>query len=286
MGEPLKKATIEEVWAAIKASEEASLKASEASLKASKASLKASKEASEASLKASKEASKEASEASAKFRRDFEETLRISEEARRKGEEALRESQRKTEESQRKTAESQRKTEESLQQTQKEVRELNKSLKEANGNFNNKWGHFLENLLEGDLVKLLDGRGIRMERTLPRVKVKEAGRILAEYDLLAVNGKENVVVEVKTTLEKDAVGRFIEKLKKFRNHLPEHKNKILYGAMAYMSLKENDGSKDFPEYADASEMAQEKGLFLIQSPGGAKDVSKIVNNKDFKPKVF
>ena len=239
MGEPLKKATMGEVWAAIKASEEAS----------------------------------------AKFRRDFEETFKISEEARRKDEKLLKESQRKTEESQ-------RKTEESLRQTQKEVRELGINLDKANGNFNNKWGHFLENLLEGDLVKLLDGRGIKVERTLPRVKVKKAGRTLAEHDLLAVNGREIVVVEVKTTLEKDAVGRFIEKLKKFRTHFPEHKDKILYGALAYMGLKENDGSKDFPEYTDASKMAQEKGLFLIQSPGGAKDVSKIINNKDFKPKSF
>ena len=259
-----RKATMEEVWAAIKASEEAS----------------------------------------AKFRREFQESLKISEEARREGEKALRESQRKaseesqrkaeesqrkTAESQRKTAESQRKTEQSLRQTQKEVRELNKSLKEANGNFNNKWGHFLENLLEGDLVKLLDGRGIRVERTFPRVKVKMSGRILAEHDLLAVNGKEVVVVEVKTTLEKDAVGRFIEKLKKFRNHFPEHKDKILYGAVAYMSIKEQkeDQSKKFPEYADASEMAQEKGLFLIQSPGGGpKDVSTIVNKKGFRPTEF
>ena len=218
--------------------------------------------------------------------------IRASEEARLRGEEALRESQIKTEEalreSQRKTEESQRKTEESLRQTQKEVRELNKSLKEANGNFNNKWGHFLENLLEGDLVKLLNGQNIKVEEVYPRLVVKRSGVIRGEYDLVAVNGEEVVVVEVKTTLEKDHVGRFLKKLATFKERVSIHKDKTLYGAVAYMSVKkkEEDQSKEFPKYANATEMAQENGLFLIQSPGGAKDVSKIVNKEGFSPKIF
>ena len=140
------------------------------------------------------------------------------------------------------------------------MRELNESLKEANGNFNKKWGHFLENLLEGDLVKLLSGQNIKVE--------------------------EVVVVEVKTTLEKDAVGRFLKELTNFKDRVSVYKDKTLYGAMAYMSVKVNDRSKEFREYKNASEMAEENGLFLIQSPGGAKDVSKIVNKEGFSPKVL
>ena len=207
MGEPAKKATMEEVWAAIKASED----------------------------------------------------------ARREGEKALRESH---------------------LQTQKEVRELNESLKEANGNFNNKWGHFLENLLEGDLVKLLNDQNIKVEEVFPRLVVKKSGMITGEYDLVAVNGEEVVVVEVKTTLEKDHVGHFLKKLAAFKDRVSAYKGKTLYGAMAYMSIKENDYSKEFKEYANSFEMAQKNGLFLIQSPGGAKDVSKIVNNEGFKPTEF
>ena len=75
-----------------------------------------------------------------------------SERPRPKGEEALRETLRKAEEvrikGEKALQESHVKTAESLRQTQKEVRELNESLKEGGGNFNNKWGHFLENLLE------------------------------------------------------------------------------------------------------------------------------------------
>ena len=216
MGEPAKKATIDDVWEAIKATEEARLR---------------------------------------------------GEEARIKGEAALRESH---------------------LQTQKEVRELNESLKEANGNFNNKWGHFLENLLEDDLVKLLNDRGIKVEEVFPRLVVKKSGLVTGEYDLVAVNGEEVVVVEVKTTLEKDDVGRFLKKLAAFKSRVSTYKDKTIYGAVAYMGLKDpkKDKSKEFKQYKSAFEMAQEKGLFLIQSPGGAKDVSKIVNKEGFKPAEF
>ena len=64
-----------------------------------------------------------------------------------------------------------------------------------------------------------------------------------------------------------------------------YKDKTLYGAVAYMRLKTKDYSKKF-KHGDASQLAQEKGLLLIQSPGGAKGVSKIVNREGFKPKEF
>ena len=168
-----------------------------------------------------------------------------TEEARREGEQALREAHLQIQKE--------------VQQTQKEVRELNQSLKEGGGNFNNKWGHFLENLLEDDLVKLLNEQNIKVEEVFPRPIVKKSGVVTGEYDLAA-----------------------------FKSRVSAYKDKTIYGGIAYMSLKdpEKDNSKDFPQYKNAFEMAQENGLFLIQSPGGAKDVSKIVNKEGFKPKEF
>ena len=168
------------------------------------------------------------------------------------------------------------------------MREARKSIEEANGNFNNKWGHFLENLLEGDLVKLLNEQNIKVEEVFPRLVVKKSSVVVGEYDLVAVNGNEVVVVEVKTTLEKDDVGNFLEKLSAFKSRVSAYKDKTLYGAIAYMSLKQpqEDKSKEFTQYKSAFHMAQEKGLFLIQSPGGARDVSQVVNGEGFKPTKF
>ena len=234
MGEPAKKVTMEEVWAAIKASEDA--------------------------------------------RREGEKALR---ESQRKGEAALREAQQRTEEAQQRTEEAQQKTEETLQQ-------LTENLNKASGDFTNKWGQFLENLIEDDLVKLLNEQNIKVEEVFPRLVVKKSGVVTGEYDLVAVNGEEVVVVEVKTTLEKDDVGQFLKKLATFKGCVSAYKDKTVYGAIAYMGLKDpkKDKTKEFKQYKSAFEMAQEKGLFLIQSPGGAKDVSKIVNKEGFTPKVF
>ena len=136
-----------------------------------------------------------------KAQQKTEEEQRKTEKARREGERALREAQQRTEEARRKGEQALR---EALRkahlQTQKEVRELNQSLKERGGNFNNKWGHFLENLLEDDLVKLLNEQNIKVEEVFPRLVVKKSGVVTGEYDLVAVNGEEVVVFEVKTTL--------------------------------------------------------------------------------------
>ena len=106
-----------------------------------------------------------------------------TEEARRKEEQDLREALR----------ESHRKTEESLRQTQKEVRELNQALKEEGGKFKNKWGHFLDNLFEDDLVKLLNQQNIKVEEVFQRLVVKRSGVVTGDYDLVAVNEEEVVV---------------------------------------------------------------------------------------------
>ena len=261
-----KTATAEEVWATIDA-------------------LGKSQQRTEEALR---ESQRRGEEARRKGEQALRESHRRAEEARREGEKALRESHLQTQKEMQQTQKEVQQTQKEVQQTQKEVRELNQSLKEGGGNFNNKWGHFLENLLEDDLVKLLNQQNIKVEEVYPRLVVKKSGVVTGEYDIVAVNGEEVVVFEVKTTLEKDHVGHFLKKLAAFKSRVSVYKDKTIYGGIAYMSLKnpEKDKSKDFPQYENAFEMAQENGLFLIQSPGGAKDVSKIVNKEGVKPKVF
>ena len=120
----------------------------------------------------------------------------------------------------------------------RQVAETSKALNEANGNFNNKWGHFLEGLTEGDLDRLLRERGIKVIKTLPSgVKIKRKdGTIKAEYDLIAINGTEVVIVEVKTTLNNIKIDQFIKKLGQVRNNFPEYSDKKIYAGVAYMTF--------------------------------------------------
>ena len=214
---------------------------------------------------------------------------RRTEEARRKGEKALREAHQRTEEARREgekaLKEAQQKTERALQELSKNLnesnRELTKNLNEANGNFNNKWGKFLENLVKGDLVKLLNERNIKVDRVQPRLAAFGSNRRkVGEFDLVAINGDEIVALEVKTTLTKGKVEKFIDKLKMFKKYFPEYRDKVILGGVAFLCEPEDEEARGAAEYAE------EKGLFVILSPGGEGNVSIMSNSKDFKPKSF
>lgn len=164
----------------------------------------------------------------------------------------------------------------SQEETNRQMKETDRRIDEANGNFNNKWGMFLENLVEGDLVRLLNQRGIEVRNILSRVKhLRSDKSVECEYDLIAVNGSEVVVFEVKTTLSVKSLNSFLKKLKKFRSQFPRYGNEKIYGGIAYMKSD-----------TDVDTLSMEKGLFLIKSPGGQNKVSTLVNSKNFVPKTF
>ena len=170
----------------------------------------------------------------------------------------------------------QKETDRQLKETSKEVAKTVESIAKTNGSFNTKWGEFLENLVEGDLIRLLNKCGVQVSLILPRVKyVRPDNSIGAEYDLIAINGSEVVVFEIKTTLGVKDVYGFIERLKKVKDHFPKYSDKKIYGGMAYMKA---DG--------DSSKEADEKGLFLIKAPGGANQVSTLTNSDNFVPESF
>ena len=179
-------------------------------------------------------------------------------------------------ESQKETDQQQQETNRQLRHLEKVVEKTSRSIDKVNGNFVNKWGEFVENLVHGDLVDLLDGWDIRVGRIQPRQVYPPCdGRRGGEFDLVAINGDELVVVEVKSTLEKADVHRFIEKLKVFKAAPTEYRGKRIYGGVAYLSVVKKAG-----------ELAEDEGLFVIRAPGGKSQISTIANGPDFKPKAF
>ena len=135
------------------------------------------------------------------------------------------------------------------------------------GDTGNRWGKLGENLVKGSLVQKLKERGVKVEAVV--TNAKKAG---VEFDIIAINGKETVVVEVKATLDPSDVEKFKKNIKQFKNLWPDFKKKTVYGAMAFL-LKSN---------RQAESLAEKEGFFVISATG---DVI-IKNEKDFKPKVF
>ena len=160
--------------------------------------------------------------------------------------------------------------ENALQQekTDLQMKETDKKLNKMVGDLGNQWGVLGENLVSGNLAKRLKEKNIQVERVATNLKDKRG-----EFDIIAINGKEVVVVEVKCTLDPSDVDKFEKKIINFKDWWPSFAgNKTIYGAMAFL-MGENNKAK---------ERAEKRGFFVISATG---DV--VIENQDnFQPKVF
>ena len=158
-----------------------------------------------------------------------------------------------------------------MQETDRRMQETDRQLKEAKDLFTSQWGRLMESLVEGDLVALLQRRGIAVTMTTQRLTARRNGEHF-ELDILAANGTEAVAVEVKTTLRPRDVSRFEEKLKVLKKWLPAYGGHRLFGAVAYLEAHES-----------VVRRGVRRGLFVIRATGSS---ASIVNEPDFRPRVF
>jgi hypothetical protein len=165
-------------------------------------------------------------------------------------------------------------TDRRFKETDKQFKETDKKIKELSNLFTTQWGKLVEALVEPGAVNLFRERGIDVRYTARRIEVEdEKRRKIAEYDIVLVNDKEVVIIEVKTTVKKEDVDYFLEKLAKVREHLRSLvKDKKVYGAVAGISFDEG-----------VDRYAYRSGLFVLKSEGG---IIRIANDPKFKPKVW
>ena len=270
-------ATPEEAWAAIEELAQAQKRIAKENAEGMKE-LRKAQELTEKERRKGEKERREGEKALREAQERTEKERREGEKERREGEKALREAQERTEKAR---SEGEKALREAQEKTEKALQELTKNLNAANGNFNNKWGKFLESLVKGDLVKLLSKRNIKVDMVRSRLVASDStGKEVGEFDVVAMNGKEIVTVEVKTTLTKEKVEKFINKLKMFKKYFSEHRDKVLYGGVAFLCEPEDKEARGAAKYAE------ENGLFVILSPGGEANMSTLSNSKDFKPKPF
>ena len=171
-------------------------------------------------------------------------------------------------------------TDRRMKATDRTMKELQKSIRDAKELFTGQWGALIESLVEGRLVKLLKARGLDIKSTGQRMQgilsyKDESGRKCerkCEVDLIAQNGKDVVAVEVKTTLDRGDVRRFLKILEHFKGYFPSYRGKRVYGALAFLR-----------ERGKALPYGESEGLFMIRATG---DSAYIVNKDDFKPRLF
>ncbi len=188
---------------------------------------------------------------------------------------AQKETDRQLKESQQEIAKAHKETErllkESKLETDLQFRKSDKRIAKLDELFTGQWGKLMEALAKGDLVKLLQERNIEVQRILPESFGTWNGKPF-EFDIIAVNGSEVVVTEVKTTLRIRDLTHFLKKLADFKKMFPEYKDKKIYGAVAYLKSNQSSARK-----------AEKEGLFVIRVVGNS---ASIINLKGFKPKNF
>ena len=156
--------------------------------------------------------------------------------------------------------------------TDRQMKETDRRLRKAEGLFTSDWGLLMESLVRGDLVALLRERGVHVNHTQAgRFRGRRNGEHF-EVDILAENGREVVVVEVKTTLRPPHVKNFVSRLSEFEEWFPVYRDKRVLGGMAYLQCDPS-----------LRKHAERQGLFVIRATGSS---ASIVNAPDFKPRVF
>ena len=167
--------------------------------------------------------------------------------------------------------ETDRQLKEQLKETDRQLKETDRQIRKTAAHFNTQWGQFVESLVEGDLVRQLNQRHIEVHRTHCNSKTKFNGKDY-EFDIIAINNNEVVVVEVKTTLTPEYVKDFIDSLKDFKKISTEYADKKIYGAVAYIRAR-----------SKSEIYSQRQGLFVIKATGNS---SCIINTPEFSPKEF
>jgi Holliday junction resolvase-like predicted endonuclease len=150
-------------------------------------------------------------------------------------------------------------------------KETDRRINQAFDLFESQWGKLIESLVEGDLVRILNQYDLKISDTTTRRKGSKDGENY-EFDIIAHNTTDIVIVEVKTTLRVKNVNKFLEKMKNAKRWMPEYKDYRVFGAVAFLRAEE-----------DTESMAESKGLFVIRATG---DSAAIVNRPGFVPKSF
>ena len=190
----------------------------------------------------------------------------------------LLESQSELKKSQLKTDEQMKKNSE---QSLIDTKDLNRQIKETNKQLWWMWRSQEEvwiDLFRRNMKPMMRKRWIEVDNISTRfksaIKLEDGTMLQWEYDLMWINGKDIVVVEVKNKMRDNYITKFVDKqLPKFKTLFPQYKDYNLYGWIWWLIVWEHQEKK-----------AEKAWLFVFTQ---WKDGSAVLMNKpDFEAKVF
>ena len=155
---------------------------------------------------------------------------------------------------------------------EKRSKAIDKKIDKVAGLFDTQWGKLMESLVEGGVLKLFQGRGVRVTEVQRRVESNRNGHSM-EVDLLLANQSDIVVIEVKTTLKAKHIRKFLKRMDEFLTFFPRYKEKNIYGGVAALRIEQDSGR-----------YAAKQGLFALQV--GGDGLVKFLNDEAFEAHNF
>ncbi len=183
----------------------------------------------------------------------------------------FRETDRKWQETDKRFRETDRILKEQSKETDRKLQETARLISELREEYKNRWGELVESLVSGNLLRILKERDIPVHKVRQRVR-NYKGEPDYELDLVASNGDEVVVVEVKSVLNPEAVKHFTSQLNLVRNSSRRFRKQQMIGAVAFLK-----------DHCDAATMAMKRGLLAIRA---TSDSAVILNEEGFEPHRF
>ena len=144
-----------------------------------------------------------------------------------------------------------KKTDEKLKKTDKLIEKLAKQISGIGNNQGAVAEEFFYNSLQ-NRMKLLD---MEFDDILLNLHKSKRG-LQDEFDIVLINGKNIVLIEVKYKAHKNDIDKLDKKIKNFRKLFPEYSNLKLYAGIATFHI-----------YKEAKEFAKEKGYFILKRVG-------------------
>ncbi|MDQ7009363.1 MAG: hypothetical protein Q9M94_03680 [Candidatus Gracilibacteria bacterium] len=185
-----------------------------------------------------------------------------------------RQMEKSNEEFDKRMKESELKREKSNKEFDKRMKEVQKEL----GGIGNSQEEVGVDLFRRNMKNILAKKGIKIDITTTRfknsVRLEDGTFLQGEYDLMGINGKDIVVVEVKNKLKDDHIDKFLNiQLPRFKILFPQYKNYNLYGGIGSLIVGEHQERK-----------AEKQGLFVFTQ--GKDGNAMIMNNDNFVAKTF
>lgn len=168
-----------------------------------------------------------------------------------------------------------RRWQEQRQETDRRLRALQEAVERTGrqvDDLGSKWGRFVEGMVAPACTTLFADRGIPVHKVSQRVKARlDDGRNM-EIDVLVINERFVVLVEVKSTLKVQDVDDHLERLGLFKAFFPEYAERQVLGAVAGMVIDEG-----------ADRYAYRKGLYVIGQRG---ETVALLNDAAFQARAW